>query len=55
MGPIGGFELTVFKDICGVHDFNTEELLRLNQIAQELKKILAASKQREQERLAKKG
>jgi len=55
MGPISGLELAVFKDMCGVHDFITEELVRLNQIAHELKEILSASKQREQDKFTKQG
>ncbi len=55
MPQIPDADRNIFQDACGLHDFNTEELAEIHQMAQQLKKALAASKKREQERVAKAG
>ena len=54
MTPISGKELSVFKDMCGVHsNFTTIQLARISEIAREMKMMLEDSKKREQEAIAK--
>ena len=56
MGNIRDTELSVLKDMVNyTHDCTTEELVEISQIVQRLKKFLADSKQRDQERMAKAG
>jgi hypothetical protein len=54
MAPINGKDLSVFKDMCGVHsNFTNLQLARICEIAREMKMILEDSKKREQEAIAK--
>jgi hypothetical protein len=54
MAPISAKELSVFKDMCGVHsNFTTIQLARISEIVREMKMILEDSKKREQEDIAK--
>lgn len=53
-GPIRDADLTVFKDLTGVHEFTDSELASLHRMAEEAKEILSASKRREQDRLRQK-
>ena len=55
MPQIPDADRSVFQDACGLHDFSTAELADIHQMAQQLKKLLDASKKREQERIAKVG
>ena len=54
MTPINGKDLSVFKDMCGLHyNFTALQLARISEIAREMKMILEDSKKREQEAIAK--
>jgi hypothetical protein len=54
MTPINGKDLSVFKDMCGLHpNFTDLQLARISEIAREMKMILEDSKKREQEAIAK--
>jgi hypothetical protein len=54
MAPINGKDLSVFKDLCGMHsNFTALQLARISEIAREMKLILEDSKKREQEAIAK--
>jgi hypothetical protein len=54
MAPISSKELSVFKDMCGLHsNFTAVQLARITEIAREMKMILEDSKKREQEAIAK--
>ena len=54
MAPINGKDLSVFKDMCGLHsNFTALQLARISAIAREMKMILEDSKKREQEAIAK--
>ena len=54
MAPINGKDLSVFKDMCGLHsNFTALQLARISEIAREMKMILEDSKKREQEAIAK--
>lgn len=56
MAPISSKELSVFKDMCGLHpNFTPLQLARITEIAREIKMILEDSKKREQEANAKAG
>ena len=54
MTPINAKDLSVFKDMCGLHpNFTALQLARISEIAREMKTILEDSKKREQEAIAK--
>jgi hypothetical protein len=54
MAPINGKDLSVFKDMCGLHsNFTDLQLARISEIAREMKMILEDSKKREQAAIAK--
>ena len=54
MAPIHGKDLSVLKDMCGLHsNFTALQLARIGEIAREMKMILEDSKKREQEAIAK--
>ena len=46
MATISNRALSVFKDACGVHDFNEVEQARVEVLAEQLNEILKASKER---------
>jgi len=47
MATISNRALTIFKDACGIHDFNDVEQARIEVLAEQLNEILHASKERE--------
>jgi hypothetical protein len=49
MATISSKALTVFKDVCGVHEFIDVEQARIEVLAEELNEILKPSKQREKQ------
>jgi hypothetical protein len=54
MAPINSKDLSVFKDMCGLHsNFTALQLARIGEIAREMKMILEDSKKREQDAIAK--
>jgi hypothetical protein len=54
MAPISGKDLSVFKDMCGSHsNFTTLQLVRISEVAREMKMNWEDSKKREQEAIAK--
>jgi hypothetical protein len=53
MAPINGKDLSVFKDMCGFHNFTALQLARISEITREMKMILEDSKKHEQEAIAK--
>jgi hypothetical protein len=54
MAAINSKELSVFKDLCGMHsNFTALQLARISEISREMKLILEDSKKREQEAIAK--
>ena len=55
MAHIDNADLSVFQDVCGLHDFTAEQLEYIRKMARGLKVILEDSKKREQQRLAKAG
>ena len=47
MAPINSKDLTVFKDMCGLHaNFTAMQLARISELAREMKMILEDSKKR---------
>lgn len=50
MATISGRALSIFKDACGIHEFSDEEQARIEVLAEQLRQIMQASKQREQQR-----
>ena len=47
MATISNRALSVFKDACGLHEFNDEEQARIEVLAEQLYAILKSSKERE--------
>lgn len=55
MPTINGRALTIFKDACGVHEFNEEEMTRVEAIADQLEQVLKSSKDRQQRAMMARG
>ena len=50
MPQISNHSLAIFKDACGLHDFTDVERAHIEVLAEQLKEILEASKERERQR-----
>lgn len=46
MATVSNRALSIFKDVCGVHDFTDLEQVRLEVLAEQVNEILEASKER---------
>jgi len=50
MATISNRALSIFKDACGIHNFEDVEQARIEVLAEQLDEILKASKERDKKR-----